>query len=282
MKTINSIYGRYSDIIQNNIKVEYKLITTLDIILNDINKELCDINAITPFNSDIKKIIDKTKTKANNTNLKYIISLLNKDINHPKYKILVHKFRLLFICYNRWINAKKRYEVYKQMNIPYNSFNILNTTINTEMSKSILRGYSFNLGIGSIKVQRIERHFDDNGQPKDRSINWEESNKFKQTLLDAGIELYDKNTNPNGRKWLLYHTEPYVYYINWFVSVNVHKFIKFFKFEPSTYINTKSRIMNDSTENVDVEDILNNPKLGFRNKLSAILTVNPAHALKYV
>jgi len=218
----------------------------------------------------------------------HILTCIALDNEHPKQKLLLFKVRLLITLSTRLYYSTQRLVKYKNMKMPYYSFNYLNTAINTEMAKSILRGYNFNFGIGSvnmgsIRVEEVERKFDEEGYPTDRSINWEESKILKQALIADGIEVYNKESKPNGRKWFVYHTEPYIYYINWFISMYSHKMIKFFKFEPTAFINTKNRANSDILDdyNIDVEDIINNPKLGFSTKLNNIIKKDPSYVLTY-
>jgi len=295
MTNVNAIYGQYDDKMTALYNKELVLTTSLESTVTATIADLYFLKEKYKLNTDIDNVVayieDSAKkneetifVKRSNHALKV---LLMSDTSHAKYSTLEFKVKLLFTTSTRLHYSKERLNRYKNMKMPYYSFNYLNAAVNVEMTKSILRGYRFNFGLesismGQIKVEEIERKFDADGYPTDRSINWDESNKCKQALLEQGIEVYSKD-KPTGKKWFIYHTEPYIYYINWCISVWSHKCIKLFKFEPTTFINTKTRTSADVLDdfNTDVEDIINNPKLGFATKLSILLKKDPSYALTY-
>jgi len=285
MKSINTIYEPYDNKVN---KLYHREVELNDSLKANIESCISDLSMLEKkgFNTNIISLINLIKSDKLPT-LNHVYGYITADTKHNKYELLKFKSRILFISLQRLYKSNERLAIYTAMRMPYNSFNCLNTAINLEMSKSILRGYSFKLGlgvirIGNIQVDRVERKFDSDGHPVDRSINWEESNKFKKALIDNGIKVYNKETEPTGRKWFIYHDEPIIHYINWQISVCVNKFIKFFKFEPTSFINTKNRVISDVLdEDVDVEDIINNNKLGFSTKLNVILKHDPSYALKF-
>ena len=75
----------------------------------------------------------------------------------------------------------------------------------------ILDGKSFNMGnnLSSLSIIRRER------DPRSPRIDWGESNKYKQELLEEGQDLYD-NITGKGVKWHIYHTDSFYckYYWN--------------------------------------------------------------------
>jgi hypothetical protein len=296
MTNVNAIYASYDDKMTALYDKEFSLNTSLTTAVASTISDLRMLQHKYSFTTNIDTLITLIETtaknnedsifvKRNNHNVKTILS---SDIEHPKFKMLEFKTKLLFTLSVRLYHSTTRLTKYKNMKMPYYSFNYLNTALNVEMSKSILRGYAFNFGLeqvgmGQIKVQEIERKFDRDGYPTDKSINWDESNKFKQALIEEGIEVYNKETTPNGKKWFIYHTEPFIYYINWCISMYSHAAIKLFKFEPTAFINTPNRTSADVLDDykVDVEDIINNSKLGFITKLNTLLKKDPSYALTY-
>jgi len=76
--------------------------------------------------------------------------------------------------------------------------------------KYILDGKSFNMGnnLSSLSIIRRER------DPRSPRIDWGESNKYKQELLEEGQDLYD-NITGKGVKWHIYHTDSFYCKFYW-------------------------------------------------------------------
>lgn len=285
MRSINIIYEPYRTKV-NRLYLQERDLN--DRLTTNVTSCIDDIRTLSTkgFNTNTDKLIKLIQADKVST-LRFIYNYIADDTKNDKYELLKFKFRVLFVSYTRLICSNNRLSTYTAMRMPYNVFNCLNTHMNLELSKSILRGYSFKLGmgyvkLGDIRVVQIERKFDNEGHPVDRSINWDESKKFKQALIKEGIEVYNKETTPNGRKWFIYHDDPIIHYINWDIYVCINKFIKFFKFEPTMFVNTKNRVISDVLDqDVDIEDIINNTKLGFSTKLNVVLKHDPSYALKF-
>jgi len=83
-----------------------------------------------------------------------------------------------------------------------NLFRSICSEFNMEIIDHILDGHSFNMGnqLSSISIKRVVR---DNSKP---TIDWGESNKYKQELVKEGKQLYDKQTD-SGTKWYIYYTD---------------------------------------------------------------------------
>ena len=69
--------------------------------------------------------------------------------------------------------------------------------------EDILNGKEFNMGsnLSTLSIRRIERN------PSKPTIDWWESNKYKQELLAEGKKLYNAETG-EGEKWFIYYTDP--------------------------------------------------------------------------
>lgn len=74
----------------------------------------------------------------------------------------------------------------------------------------ILEGGEFNMGsnLSTLSIRRIERN------PSKPTIDWWESNKYKQELLADGKELFDASTG-KGEKWFIYYTDPWYCKYHW-------------------------------------------------------------------
>ena len=68
----------------------------------------------------------------------------------------------------------------------------------------LLEGKEFNMGynLSTLSIVRIER------DPNFPKIDWGESNKYKQELLDERERLYNHETG-KGVKWYIYYTDGY-------------------------------------------------------------------------
>jgi len=94
------------------------------------------------------------------------------------------------------------YAVSEDSTIDANMFRAICSEFNMEIIDYILEGYSFNMGnqLSNISIKRVIR---DNAKP---TIDWGESNKYKNELLSQGKKLYNKDTG-EGIKWYIYYTD---------------------------------------------------------------------------
>lgn len=78
------------------------------------------------------------------------------------------------------------------------------------MEEIILQGGVLNLGnnLSTISIGRIRRN------PKNKQINWAESYKLRDKLLQQGKKLYDKETG-EGEKWFVYFTHEWFCRFYW-------------------------------------------------------------------
>lgn len=84
-------------------------------------------------------------------------------------------------------------------------------TFNISMIENILlEGKSFNMkhNLSNISIRRIERN------PASPTVDWWESNKYKQELLAEGTQLYDSESG-EGKKWFIYYTDPWYCKYHW-------------------------------------------------------------------
>ena len=74
----------------------------------------------------------------------------------------------------------------------------------------ILEGKAFNMrsNLSNISVRRVERN------PSAPTIDWWESNKYKQELIQEGVKLFDPETG-EGEKWFIYYTDPWYCKYHW-------------------------------------------------------------------
>ena len=81
---------------------------------------------------------------------------------------------------------------------------------NISIINTILEGSVFNMGnnLSSLSIVRKER------DPRNPKIDWGESNKYKQELIEQGEELYNAETG-KGTKWHIYYTDSYYCKFYW-------------------------------------------------------------------
>ena len=81
---------------------------------------------------------------------------------------------------------------------------------NISLIDTLLEGNVFQMkhNLASLSIRRIERN------PSSPTIDWWESNKYKQELLTEGKELYNNETG-EGEKWFIYYTDPWYCKYHW-------------------------------------------------------------------
>ena len=84
---------------------------------------------------------------------------------------------------------------------------------NMQVIDMILDGKEFSMGnnLSTLSIRRIERN------PSKPTIDWWESNKYKQELLAEGKQLYSAESG-EGEKWFIYYTDPWYCKYHWLKS----------------------------------------------------------------
>lgn len=104
--------------------------------------------------------------------------------------------------------------------------------------------------IGFLYVQKIAR--DNKHASKSlRMPNWNESKKYKQELIDQGIQIKD-DEHPDGRKWIVYYDDDYYLRVSWTKKKGASRVKNhpFYNFEPSAGVNgTKKQLSNANMSN---------------------------------
>jgi len=240
----------------------------------------------------------------NDNEFKPIVYLLNTSIENRN-----NISNILTTIMNKRLELKELEEevnyLSKIINVPYNIFKDIILSFNKYFIREVIMGQSMTFGSNtrSFKVMLFNRKF--NRIP----VDWNESLK---TLLNIAKEqeeeglhtlytdysnktikknefiekmkpfTYDKDNNPNGRKWIVARTESQFAVIRWGGASRVGNSTKLYRFRPSNYINTKSRSQVEFAETAKTEDdILNSNLLGFRDKLNIMIRFNPSIKLKY-
>lgn len=160
--------------------------------------------------------------------------------------------------------------------ISYSLFKIILNTFNFEISKFILEGYQFRL-LGTMKGKLLIREIDN---IHDTRVDWETSNKLKAKYIEEGKSIYNKETNPTGIKWIVYHIQEFNYWWTW-LRPKVSNYF-YFTFTPTNGCNTKERKQSKFLESCSSkDDILNTTHLGNKDKLFALLKYDSNQFMKY-
>ena len=98
------------------------------------------------------------------------------------------------------------YEDYKKENedIGKALFKDICSEFNIHIIEEILEGGEFNMGnnLSTLSIKRVDR------DPRSPRVDWAESNKYKNELMEASTPLYDHKTG-SGTKWHVYYTDEY-------------------------------------------------------------------------
>ena len=139
-----------------------------------------------------------------------------------------------------------------QDEISFNTFSDICSEFNLAIVEALLDGYEFNMqsNLGTLSIKRVER------DPRNLTVDWLETNKYKKELLEKGVKLYDSATG-EGEKWQIYYTDKYYCKYHW-----------------SKY---KAKIKNKSAYRFDAT----RGKKGNKEKLIALLKTNDIAYLKF-
>ena len=101
-------------------------------------------------------------------------------------------------------NIYKDYKEHVEDPIESSLFKQLCEEFNMLVVEEMLEGREFKMGnnLSSMSIHRIERN------PTKPTIDWWESNKYKQELIAQGEDLYNAETG-KGSKWFIYYTDPW-------------------------------------------------------------------------
>lgn len=106
--------------------------------------------------------------------------------------------------------SERMLKVLTKINVESRIYSIILGQLGVGIRKACIEdNFEFKMpyGLGSFKVVRRKRR-----RPK---IDWKETAIEKQRLLDAGVPIFDKVNNPDGKKFFVYFSDPYDYYFVW-------------------------------------------------------------------
>jgi hypothetical protein len=202
-QNIGSLTFRKNNVLRKLELNELHVKGLLNVNIEDL-KDITDLNTLT-FNSAYKKTLEVVA-------FDFIKLQLTKLIHiNVKLKDFIDKLKAI-----------------KTVEVTYKEYSFLVREFNLAIVDKIIQGYIFNMGYGisSISIKIKKRH-------KAR-INWNESNKLKQAILDRGGVPYNKEVSPEGEKWKVYYTEdtyPYIYWNKLTCSIENNRY---YCFDPVT------------------------------------------------
>ena len=229
----------------------------------------------------IKEVV--TLTRGMDFNISQIPDLKFQTSKHKE--VLIQRYLTMFIqSFFRIVSLKHRLKYHKLYYGHESLFKEAIYAYNYNMVKEMIMGAKMRLGkeMGTISIFKKKRTFYiDEETTVTRNIDWGESIKNKQTLIDAGITPYDKNTAPDGVKWFIYHNEDYTYWFKWYNN-RFNKFLTGSTFVPLAYVTIDKETRHALEGSFkSVKEVLDCGVFGPIEKLQVIKRKFPNHMLMY-
>lgn len=252
-----------------------------NIIIRTIEKNKLNID-VDVFNMSIKSINVSVEIGKILKSLKW-----QSEVEAPElFKTNIEAYLNYIIEYRTNYKTIQHYTSILNKLTPHKAYNTLIKDINFAISKEVLRGGKFPLGIGLLYIHESRRtNFD---KPL---IDYEATNKNKEALLAEGKTLYDKHKNPDGVKFVVFFDKEFDY---WWDIRRIDKSIKGaadYSFMPNNSINihnepgefnTPSRRKSDFLAKCKTnEDIIQRVCIGTMGKLRYLLSFDELIHLKY-
>lgn len=214
--------------------------------------------------------------------------------------LLEEKYRIVAIV-NALLNRvesletkEKELELYKKFDISYSLFNHIRKSFNFAISKALLRGYNYNIGMrmGSIFIKEQDRKFRKEGKELrvvDRGQSWknliyiaethnDKSKKLLKDYRDNKIkqaefrERMKEFTYPNtDKKWISFFVDDTAVWLKWFKAKCICTNKTIYKLTPSNYINTSTRLVSDAIKDEKtIENVIESKDYGLLKKMAII------------
>jgi hypothetical protein len=253
MRILKDFHSNYKRDIKKKIdELELDLKEAKDEFTVHINR----INRMKPFIDEcIDNITFEQLMTTKNPFLVYRVKLNSKAKNYSYDKTTLEIAFSTKRKYERDITSikirlNKLYKIRSQVNNKV--FNFITTRFNMRIVDEIVNGYNFVAPhIGNIYVIRRQR-----GR---RPVDWGRSNEYKDKLIAAGKTPYNKDTAPDGEKWLFYHDGEYAHYYFWRQSACRSDNRKDYKFVPTGGPKGNIKKLHDYIE--DNPEVIHNFKI---------------------
>lgn len=228
--------------------------------------------------------------KCNYKNIDYLLSVrldeINVKISNNEIisKTLLSGYIKSYIVCNRIIkHCDRKIKELSEYFIPFTTFKTLIYNYNNEVCYSIINGYkgfSFGHGTGVIEIKRKERNLSNSEYVKPK-VNYYETNKYKAELLASGKSLYNKENNPHGMKYLIFHTNNYN---NWWYWSKLRCNIankQFYNFH-TTHYNHTGMNKDECLKTIKSKEEFKNLNIGANDKLNWITSYDSTHYLNFL
>jgi len=218
------------------------------------------------YNSNIyiqlEKDVDNMECNFDNRLLDYLSEYKELKSSIKKMHELIYRFRTLS---KRIINYGILYSMTER---DYNK--IMLEYGNSLAKKLVLSGTL----ILPCKLGTIEVCLTEHNKPR---IDWGASNRMKQLIIDEG-KIPKDMLNPNGEKWIVYHTEEIYPFIRYTFNSKIHN-LQFYKLAVSNYNNfLRDGVVENAPRSID--DCFNS-RYGLIQKLSRYMKFDINGKLKY-
>lgn len=249
--------------------------------LLDLNKEIHETRIIKNNMYDVLIQMEK-ELKSINVNLDYIDKIqfninqeANININMKGENLLsdltTKEFYIKYVTVSNSLLTKiKRYELLLNMvEIDYKSYYYMMNQMGFYISKEILLGNrcSFERRLGSVCIARFPRS-------DKKTVDWFQSNKKKQELIDKGIK--PKQNNDDGEDWIVYRDDDDYLGFTWDKGGINTKNGMFYSFKTTSFINTPTRKNSDiAIMCKSIISTLNCDKIGNIQKMLHLATIDP-------
>lgn len=166
--------------------------------------------------------------------------------------------------------------------MPYHAYRDMIFAINREISKYILEGGSYTMGvIGKIFIiEKANIQYADWSMPTGTRVDWAATKANKKKLQEQGISLYNEKLNPTGTKYFKYHNNDFDYWWSWLAGA-VHN-RSLFRFYPNSYVHNMGRSVDCYVAKAkSIDQILNTTAIGNEDKMRALIKFDSLWYLRY-
>lgn len=196
------------------------------------------------------------KFKATENDVKAETFAIDHNAFDENVKYLTLRANINNYIYITFTTLPSLYEALKEHSflsrMPYRSFRDLYIGLNTEISRRILLGrtYEFPYSVGMLKIVRHKRNF------KKKTVDWGESNKLKKE-------------NPD--RYIVFHLDDEYLAPKFDKSCSRIPNYKYYRFKFTSFINTKERSQLKYYKGVkELEEVFYEPKVGNLEKMIAV------------
>lgn len=164
------------------------------------------------------------------------LEIEDKDNSHftAKTRMIYEKKREIYDANNRITHLEQVDHDTKQVIMTEKKFRDVIERYNIEVRNRIInKGEIINMkkNLGFVYVHKVDRFKTGPTSKSTRMPNWNESKKYKQELIDKGVQVKDK-AHPDGKNWIIYYDDDWYLRVAWAKSsgackVKNHRFYSF-------------------------------------------------------